>query len=239
MTKSEFLSTLMAKTAEMGVFITEIQAEKLFKYYEILVKTNEHMNLTAITEPEEVIIKHFCDSLAAIKYANFPENATVVDVGTGAGFPGVVLKIAREDIKLTLMDALRKRVDFLESLCEQLEIDADCVHIRAEDAGQSLKYRETFDIAVSRAVAQLRVLDEYCLPLVRLGGSFVALKGKSGKEEVKDAAVAANKLGAKVKKTIEYSLFDAGERVIVIAEKERPTPDKYPRHNSKIKSKPL
>lgn len=239
MTKTEFISLLMSKAEDFGVPLNEEQAHKLYIYYEELVRVNEYMNLTAITEPEEVIVKHFCDSLALIKYGDVPKNAKLVDVGTGAGFPGLVVKIARDDIELTLMDALGKRVKFLEELCEKLKIEAECVHIRAEQAGLDTDYREEFDIVTSRAVAELRVLNEYCLPLVKVKGRFVALKGKSFDEEVNNAKTSTAILGGKTKKVTEYTLFDAGERAIVEIAKIKRTSDKYPRHNSKIKAKPL
>lgn len=239
MTKTDFISVLLEKAQDFGVPLTEEQGEKLYIYYEELVRVNEFMNLTAITEPEDVIVKHFCDSLALLKFADVPKGAKLVDVGTGAGFPGLVVKIAREDIDLTLMDALGKRVKFLEELCEKLKIEAECVHIRAEQAGVDTDYREEFDIATSRAVAELRVLNEYCLPLVKVKGSFIALKGKSGSDEVNDAKSSTAVLGGKTKKVSEYTLFDAGERSVVEITKIKKTSPKYPRHNSKIKSKPL
>lgn len=239
MTKADFIDALLKKAQEFGVPLTEEQGEKLYIYYEELIRVNEYMNLTAITEPEEVIVKHFCDSLALLKYSFIKENASLADVGTGAGFPGVVVKIARDDIKLTLMDAAGKRINFLTELCEKLDIDVDCVHIRAEQAGVDTDYREEFDIVTSRAVAELRVLNEYCLPLVKVNGKFVALKGKNGCEEVNLAKSSIAVLGGKLTKVEEYSLFDAGERTVVEIKKVKKTSPKYPRHNSQIKSKPL
>ena len=239
MTKSEFISTLLKKAEEFGVPLTEEQGEKLFIYFEELVRVNEYMNLTAITEPEEVIVKHFLDSLALLKYSFVKEGASLVDVGTGAGFPGVVIKIARDDIKLTLMDAAGKRITFLEELCEKLDIDVECINIRAEQAGVDTDYREEFDVVTSRAVAELRVLNEYCLPLVKVNGKFVALKGKSGCDEVNLAKSSISILGGKLSKVEEYTLFDAGERTVVEIKKVKKISSKYPRHNSQIKSKPL
>lgn len=239
MTKTDFISTLLKKAVDFGVPLTEEQGEKLYVYFEELVRVNEYMNLTAITEPEEVIVKHFCDSLALLKYADIKKNAKLVDVGTGAGFPGVVVKIARDDIQLTLMDAAGKRINFLTELCEKLDIEVDCVHIRAEQAGVDTDYREEFDVVTSRAVAELRVLNEYCLPLVKVNGKFVALKGKSGCDEVNLAKSSMAVLGGKLTKVEEYSLFDAGQRTVVEIKKVKKTSSKYPRHNSQIKSKPL
>lgn len=239
MTKTDFISTLLKKAEEFGVPLTESQGEKLYIYFEELVRVNEYMNLTAITEPEEVIVKHFCDSLALVKYGNIKNGAMLADIGTGAGFPGVVVKIARDDINLTLMDASGKRINFLEELCEKLEIEVECVHIRAEQAGVDTDYREEFDVVTSRAVAELRVLNEYCLPLVKVNGKFVALKGKNGCDEVNLAKSSMAILGGKLIKVYEYSLFDAGERTVVEIKKVKKTSSKYPRHNSQIKSKPL
>ncbi|MBQ2688059.1 MAG: 16S rRNA (guanine(527)-N(7))-methyltransferase RsmG [Clostridia bacterium] len=239
MTKSDFISALLKKAESFGVPLSEEQGEKLYIYFEELVRVNEYMNLTAITEPEEVIVKHFCDCLALLKYSFIKENASVVDVGTGAGFPGVVIKIVRDDIKLTLMDAAGKRINFLTELCEKLGVDVECVHIRAEQAGVDTDFREEFDVAVSRAVAELRVLNEYCLPLVKVNGKFVALKGKNGCDEVNLAKSSIAVLGGKLAKVEEYSLFDAGERTVVEIKKVKKTSSKYPRHNSQIKSKPL
>ncbi len=239
MTKTEFIDALLEKTDLFGVPLTASQGEKLFIYYEELVRVNKVMNLTAITEPQEVIIKHFCDSLALLKYSFVKENACLADVGTGAGFPGVVIKIAREDIKLTLMDAAAKRISFLTELCKKLDIEADCVNIRAEQAGVDTDYREEFDVVTSRAVAELRVLNEYCLPLVKPKGKFVALKGKNGLDEVNRAKASISILGGQLSKVESYSLFDAGERTVVEIKKVKRTSQKYPRHNSQIKSKPL
>lgn len=239
MTKTDFISTLLKKAEEFGVPLTESQGEKLYIYFEELVRVNEYMNLTAITEPEEVIVKHFCDSLAVLKYTDIKNGAKLVDVGTGAGFPGVVVKIAREDIDLTLMDASGKRINFLTELCEKLRITVDCVHIRAEQAGVDTDYREEFDVVTSRAVAELRVLNEYCLPLVKVNGKFAALKGKNGCDEVNLAKSSMAVLGGKLTKVEQYSLFDAGERTVVEIKKVKKTSSKYPRHNSQIKSKPL
>ena len=239
MTKTEFISALLSKAEEFGVPLTNEQGEKLFVYFQELVRVNEYMNLTAITEPEEVIVKHFCDSLALLKYSFVKEGASLVDVGTGAGFPGVVIKIARDDIKLTLMDAAGKRINFLEELCEKLGIEVECVHIRAEQAGVDTDYREEFDVVTSRAVAELRTLSEYSLPLVKVNGKFVALKGKNGCDEVNAAKSAIAVLGGKLTKVEQYSLFDAGERTVVEIKKVKKTSSKYPRHNSQIKSKPL
>lgn len=214
--------------------------ERFNIYYKLLIEWNEKMNLTAITAPNEVAVKHFADSLSIFNYENIPIGASVIDVGTGAGFPGVAIKIVRPDIKLTLLDSLQKRLNFLRELLNQLGLDAELIHSRAEEGGQRLDLRENFDFAVSRAVARLNTLSEYCLPYVRLGGRFIAFKGIDYREEADEAKEAIGILGGKIIKINTFELpFESGGRALISIEKVRPTPDKYPRHGSKIKSKPL
>ena len=224
---------------KIGVELTDLQAEQFEKYYNILIEWNEKINLTRITEPEEVAVKHFADSLTLLNYYDIPKNAKVIDVGTGAGFPGIPLKIARPDINLTLLDSLNKRLVFLNEACNIIGIDAHTVHSRAEDGGQNVLYREKFDVAVSRAVARLNTLTEYCLPYVKVDGSFVSMKGPDLSEELNEAKKAVKVLGGKIKNISEFELSGAGERTIVQIEKINPTPKAYPRHSSKIKTKAL
>ena len=210
------------------------------KYYELLLEWNEKINLTAITDPKGVAVKHFADSLSFFNYFTLPEGASVIDIGTGAGFPGVVLKILRPDIKLTLLDSLNKRFLFLRELMSQLGLEAQFVQGRAEEYGQNLNHRECYDFAVSRAVAQLNTLCEYCLPFVRLSGTFVAFKGGSCEEEVETARRAIQILGGQLKNVYSFELpLEGGSRSLVEIEKIQPTPDKYPRNNGRIKAKPL
>lgn len=210
-------------------------------YYKLLVEWNEKINLTAITDPQGVAVKHFADSLAFFNYIGaVPEGASVIDIGTGAGFPGVVLKIVRPDIKLTLLDSLNKRFLFLRELTAQLGLDATFLQGRAEVYGQDIDYREGYDFVVSRAVAQLNVLSEYCLPFARLSGRFVAFKGGSCEEEVQNAKHAIQVLGGKLQRVHTFELpMDGGSRSLVEIEKVQPTSDQYPRNNGRIKSKPL
>lgn len=209
-------------------------------YYRLLVEWNEKMNLTAITDPVGVAVKHFADSLAFFNYFTLPQGARVIDVGTGAGFPGVCLKIVRPDINLTLLDSLNKRFLFLKELLTQLNLEAEFLQGRAEEYGQDMNYRESYDFAVSRAVAKLNVLNEYCLPFVRLSGTFVAFKGGDSKDEVESAKRSIQALGGRLKEVHTFELpFEGGSRSLVEIEKIQPTPDKYPRSNGKIKSKPL
>ena len=207
---------------------------KFDTYMSLLLEWNEKINLTAITEPSEIRTKHFLDSLTCAD--SIPSGASIADVGTGAGFPGIPLKIERPDISLTLMDALNKRVSFLKEVCSQLDITADCVHIRAEDAGRDAEYRERFDVAVSRAVANLSVLAEYCLPLVKKGGVMLAMKGKDIQDEIRGAEDILARLGGRVRE-VQYHTIDGTDitHSIVVIEKIAKTPAQYPRSNSKIK----
>ena len=209
--------------------------KKFDTYMKLLLEWNEKINLTAITEPDEIVKKHFFDSLTCIDSGYIKEGFSVVDVGTGAGFPGVPIKIERGDIKLTLLDSLNKRINFLKTLCAELEIKADCIHIRAEEAGKNEKYRETFDIAVSRAVANLSTLSEYCLPLVKKGGYFLAMKGKEIDEELEAAKPLIKILGGKVKEIQMHDIKDTDiTHSIVVIEKTGNTPKKYPRNGKKV-----
>lgn len=226
--------------AELGIKLNETQLIQLKKYYLLLVQWNEKMNLTAITDAEGVAVKHFADSLAVFKYADIPQGSKIIDVGTGAGFPGVVMKIARPDIQLTLLDSLKKRLTFLEAVLIETQLQAKCIHSRAEDGGQNIDLRESFDFSVSRAVARLNVLSEYCLPYVRLSGKFIAFKGPDAANELDSAKKAIGILGGKIKKIQHFSLpQNGGERTLIITEKIKPTPDKYPRNSGKIKALPL
>lgn len=212
--------------------------KRFAKYADLLVTWNQKINLTAITEPEDIAIKHFLDCLMILKYAELPQGASVIDIGTGAGFPGIVLKIARPDIKLTLLDSLNKRIVFLDALCSELLLDGvTTVHSRAEDG--ATKYREQYDFAVARAVANMRVLCEYCIPYVKLGGSFIAMKGVSADEETCQAMNAIGLLGGKLTKTESFSLPGCGNRSIIIIKKISHTSAKYPRIPGKITKQPL
>lgn len=231
---------LKSATADFKIQLNNLQLTQLEKYFELLVEWNEKINLTAITDAEGVAIKHFADSLTLFNYVDVPENSRVIDVGTGAGFPGIVLKIARPDIELTLLDSLNKRLVFLDNILTEIGLSAQLIHSRAEDGGQNIDLRESYDFVVSRAVAQLNVLSEYCLPYARLGGSFVALKGPDADNEISNAKRAVQILGGKIKNTYKFSLPNkGGERSIIVIEKNQPTPDKYPRNSGKIKAKPL
>lgn len=222
------------------ITLTENQYEQFQKYFELLAEWNEKMNLTAITDESGVALKHFTDSLSLLNFVDIPQNSSLADVGTGAGFPSVVLKIARPDIKLTLIDSLNKRLVFLGEVCAQLGIEAELIHSRAEDGARDEKLRENFDFAVSRAVARMNVLSEYCLPYVKVGGAFCAMKGAQANEEFKESLNAINTLGGKLENKYFFELPEnGGERAIAVVRKVKNTPQKYPRQSGKIKAKAL
>lgn len=205
------------------------------KYMELLLEWNQKINLTAITEPHEVEVKHFEDSLTCLKSGYIKDGDSVVDVGTGAGFPGIPIKLENPTVRLTLMDSLNKRINFLKTVSEEIGFSAECVHTRAEDAGKNELYREKFDVAVSRAVANLSVLAEYCLPLVKKGGYMLAMKGKDAEEEIESAKPIIKLLGGRIKEVCLYTLSDADiTHGIVVIEKISETPRKYPRNGKKV-----
>ncbi len=205
------------------------------KYMDLLLEWNEKINLTAITEPKEVEIKHFEDCLTCLKSGYIKDGDKIVDVGTGAGFPGLPIKIENNSVKLTLMDSLNKRINFLKEVSAQLNIDTECIHIRAEEAGKNKLYREQFDVSVSRAVARLSVLVEYCLPLVKKGGYMLAMKGKDIEAELDEAKPLIKLLGGQVKEVQLHTLSDEEiTHSIVVIEKMANTPGKYPRNGKKV-----
>lgn len=222
-----------------GENISEQTYRKFSDYAELLTEWNEKINLTAITDPREIAIKHFFDSVYPFTLFELPQSACVADIGTGAGFPSIPLKIVRNDIELTLIDSLNKRINFLETLLDTLELKARCIHGRAEELAKTADLRESFDIAAARAVAPLDRLCEYCLPFVKVGGKFVALKGSGGGEELEQAENAIKILGGTVNDMIKYTLPDGSERTLIIIEKTAPTPEKYPRNAGQIKKKSL
>lgn len=219
----------------MQAGIAPEQAQKLTRFGELLIEKNKVMNLTAITEPEKVAHLHFLDSLAVLQAADC-KGKSVIDVGCGAGFPGVPVAICEETAKVTLLDSLQKRMNWLKEVLPDLGVEATVVAARAEDYVSSC--RETFDICTSRAVARLNVLCELCLPYVKLGGKFLALKGAMAQEEADEAKAAIKALGGEIKEIFEYPVYDAVHRIVVI-EKVRYTPKQYPRSFAKIKQKPL
>lgn len=234
-----FAEILAARGAEAQLSFTEEQLAQFTRYYELLVETNKVMNLTAITEPEEVAIKHMVDSLLA--YEDGMQGKTLVDVGTGAGFPGVPLKIYCPSLKVTLVDSLGKRLRFLEQVIDELGLKGiRCEHLRAEDAGRSKKHREQYDYVTARAVARLSVLSEYCLPLAKKGGQFIALKGSRFAEEIEEGEAAVKILGGKIisAEPVKLPGLDDGRAIIKIA-KIKATPAQYPRKAGTPEKQPL
>lgn len=233
--KQEFLGMM----EQVGIEPMEEDYLLFERYANMLVEWNERVNLTAITDPLGVLVKHFADSILPLTKCDLPANCRLIDVGTGAGFPSVPMKLVRRDIRLTLLDGLEKRLNFLRHLCHELGLDATTLHARAEDAGRNEQYREQFDVATSRAVAQLAELAELCLPLVRVGGMVLALKGSGGRQEVAAAQSAVTLLGGRVEEVIDYNLPNGDPRTLVIMRKISPTPPKYPRNSAQISKRHL
>lgn len=228
------------RCAGFGVKIDGDNTERLNLYGNLLLEWNEKMNLTAITAPEDVLYKHFYDCILFLKAVTPAKNARIIDVGTGAGFPGTVLKIVRPDINVTLLDSLNKRLVFLNEVIAELGLSGiSTVHMRAEDAGKAAAHREKYDIACARAVAALPVLMEYCLPFVKKGGCFVAMKGSSAEDEMNRSFSAAHLLGADKPTIICETLTGNEQRAFVITKKISQTPTRYPRKPAEISKKPL
>lgn len=216
---------------EMGISLNEEQKQQLTDFYEYLIEKNKVMNLTGITEFQEVLIKHFLDSLACVKAVDMQKVSRIMDIGTGAGFPGIPLKIAFPHLEACLLDSLKKRVNFLEETFELLKLKKiRAVHGRAEEYAKNREYRESFDLCVSRAVSNLATLSEYCIPYVKTGGTFVSYKSGTVQEEVDQAEKAVKLLGGKIKDVVYFRLPDSEiQRSLVVIEKIKPTPAKYPR----------
>ncbi|CAM5798100.1 MULTISPECIES: 16S rRNA (guanine(527)-N(7))-methyltransferase RsmG [Brevibacillus] len=237
MNKEQFAEALSAR----GIELSERQREQFDGYYRLLVEWNEKMNLTAITEEEQVYNKHFYDSITPAFYFPFDQVEKVADIGGGAGFPSIPLKIVFPHLHMTIIDSLNKRMNFLQHVADELGLEnLYPVHGRAEDRGQEPQYRQAFDLVVARAVARLNVLSEYCLPFARVGGHFIALKGADISPELNEAKKAIKTLGGKTKQVETFQLMeDAGERNIVIMEKVENTPKGYPRKAGTPAKKPL
>ena len=229
---------------ELHITLSDSQVEQFLTYYEMLIEKNQVMNLTAITDFDEVLKKHFVDSLSLVKACDLDhaeKEISLIDVGTGAGFPGIPLKIAFPRLKVTLMDSLNKRVDFLNEVIDTLKLDGiDAIHGRAEDYAKPDRLREKYDLCVSRAVANLSILSEYCLPYVKVGGKFISYKSEKVAEDLKEAENAISILGGKIEEQIAFTLPNSDiYRNLVVIEKVRETPQQYPRKAGMASKKPL
>lgn len=231
---------LSEKLKEHNIELSNTQKEQFQTYYQLLVEWNEKMNLTSITDEHEVYLKHFYDSITPSFYYDFKGSLSICDVGAGAGFPSIPLKIIFPELKVTIVDSLNKRIQFLNHLADDLGLqDVSFVHDRAETFGKG-DYRESYDIVTARAVARLTVLSELCLPLVRKGSQFIALKSSKGEEELDEAQFAINVLGGNVKETFNFELpEEAGERQMIVIDKRRQTSKKYPRKPGTPNKSPL
>ncbi len=243
-TRAEKADLLYSKILESGISLSDRQISQFIQYYEMLVEKNKVMNLTAITDFQDVVVKHFADSLSISKVLNIGQNNSLIDVGTGAGFPGIPLKILYPDIKLVLLDSLKKRLLFLEEVINSIGLDkVETIHGRAEDLGHTESYREKFDICVSRAVANMSTLAELTLPFVSVGSHVVMYKGdhKKTSEEIEESKKAVSLLGGKISeiKSFELDEEEKAERTLVVITKNKKTPEKYPRKAGTPSKEPI
>ena len=239
MDKAKFIEELEKQSSKIKINLTNKQTEQFYLYMKLLLDWNEKINLTAITEPSEIIKKHFIDSLTINPYIE--ETSKVIDVGTGAGFPGIPIKIIKENSEIVLLDSLNKRIKFLEEVINQTKLsNIKTIHYRAEEAGKNKIYREKFDIATSRAVASLNVLLEYLLPLIKIGGRCICMKGNNIKEEIEQSKNAIKTLGGELEKIEGFTLPDSDiERNIIIVKKIKETPTRYPRKAGTPSKEPI
>lgn len=232
---NERVGFVISQFADAGLTINEQQADQFVKLCDFMVEYNENVNLTSITEFSEVVVKHFVDSVLPFTMVDIPEGSSFIDVGTGAGFPALPLLIFRPDLSGTLCDSLNKRCVYLEKACSLVGIKADIIHARSEELGR--KKRECFDFATARAVAAMPVLSEYCIPFVKVGGRFIALK--SVNEDISEAKIAISKLGGEIELIRDYTIPNGDARRLAVIKKISQTPTKYPRNSGNIQKKPL
>jgi len=225
--------------AGLGVLLDSTALERFDRYAELLDEANRHVNLTAITSPQDILIKHFVDSLTLLSAVGLTAGQRLIDVGTGAGFPGAAIRMARPDVAVTLLDSTQKKLNFVRGALEDVGSAAETVHARAEEAAHNDAYRARFDVAAARAVASLRALCELCLPFLKVGGVFAAMKGGCADEEIESAKAAARILGGEIGEIKELCLPDGSERTIILVRKISQTPTKYPRPFAKIAKSPL
>ena len=236
MNKEQFYNAVKEK---VGIELTELQKEQYNKYYNLVVEWNQKINLTAITEEDEFYTKHFFDSISLAFYKDYSNIESICDVGSGAGFPSIPLKILYPNLKVTIVDSLNKRIKFLNLVKDELGLtDCNFVHARAEEFGQNKEYRESFEIVTARAVARLNVLAELCLPLVKKDGYFLSLKAQKAEEETKEAINAIKLLGGKLEQDLEFDI-EGEERHILEIRKAKETPNKYPRKAGTPNKKPI
>ena len=235
----EFSYEMKDKMKRINIDITNKQVEKFFSYMNLLIEWNKKINLTTIIEPKEIIIKHFVDCGTILKYLKDGEN--IIDIGTGAGFPGIPIKILNENLNVTLVDSLNKRINFLNEVCIALDLEnIELIHSRAEDLAKNKSYRENFDKSVSRAVANLTTLAEYDLPFIKKGGQMIAMKGVEIEKELQNAEKAINILGGKIIEVNKFTLIDTdNKRSIVLIDKVKPTPKQFPRKAGKPLKEPI
>lgn len=233
----DFREELVSQFNKYNIALDNTQIEQFYRYYELLIEWNEKINLTAITEQSEVIEKHFIDSI--LPYKSFKEGCSIIDIGSGAGFPGIPLKIIRPDLNITLLDSLNKRINFLNMVINELKLDnIVAIHGRSEDVAKMPKYREVFDYGTARAVAKLNILAEYTVPFIKVGGEFVAYKGQDADNEILESKNAISKLYLKENKHFEFNLNE-NSRKILIFNKTKQTPNIYPRGQNKPRKNPL
>ena len=235
-----FSNLLTESALKEGIELNSLAVGKLQIYFEMLIEWNKRINLTSITEEKDIVIKHFLDSLVLLKHIDIPENSKLIDVGTGAGFPGLVLKIVRPDLRISLLDSLNKRLRFIAEVVGDLRLrDVELMHFRAEFAGKMDIYREQYDFSVARAVAPMSQLLEYCVPFIKMDGQFIAMKSKKAQEEIEESEGAATALGAKFENCSEFNLPGDIYRCLVLYRKFHSTPKRYPRQTGQIRKKEL